>query len=132
MWCVKGQRSSHVLLPANTELSYLCLGTGGRWGELWAPVVAVGRTGCPSGAGSCVRSPYFSSRRSRCGFCGYVEAGGGSSYKEPTLPLQPLPTLPIPSLFEKKNPSLNTEERTGEGRKGGDGGGGEEGMVAKK
>lgn len=64
---------------------------------------AGGRMGFPSGAGSCVRSPYVSFRRSRCGFCGYVEAGGGSSYKETPLPLQPLPTLPIPSLFKKKN-----------------------------
>lgn len=81
---------------------------------------AVGRMGCPSGAGSCVRSPYVSFRRSRCGFCGYVEAGGGSSYKETPLPLQPLPTLAIPSLFikKKKNPSLNTVERTGKGRRG--------------
>lgn len=134
--CIVCQRSE--VKPCIALLPVFGDGVGGSCGRLlWR---AGGRMGCPSGAGSCVRSLYVSFRRSRCGFCGYVEAGGGSSYKETPLPLQPLPTLPIPSLFRKKrkeNPSLNTVERTEKGRRRGEegrkrwgAGGGTEGKVA--
>lgn len=76
----KGHRSDGSLSPPH---SLTCI-----WG--WC-----GNCGCPSGAGSCGHSPYVSVRRSHCGFCGYVEAGGGSAFKEPPLPHQPLPPLRI-------------------------------------